>query len=92
MNRCESASTKADKFALYQLSRRDHFLGTRRQEMSTAEQHVAVDPAIAQMQLQNGMVHDGADFDPSFDWVSEIVNFVTCLTEHFTLLREMEKY
>ena len=35
------------------------------------EQHVAVDPAIAQMQPQNGSVHDGIEFDPTFDWVSD---------------------
>ena len=55
--------------ALHKLSRRDQFLSGRGQEPMALEQHVAVDPAIAMMQPQNGSVNDGVEFNPGFDWV-----------------------
>ena len=59
---------------VYQLSRRDQFLGARSQDPVAPAQHVAVDPAIAQMQLQNGLVNDSIEFDPTFDWVSVVLD------------------
>ena len=70
----------------YQLSRRDQFLHARNQVPVAPEPHVAVDPAIAQMQPQNGALADGIEFDPTFDWVSAIepVNQLIWLKSRFS--------
>lgn len=77
-----AASFANDYFPFHQLSRRDQFLSARNQAAKAPEQHVAVDPAIAQAQPQNGSVHDGFEFDPTFDWVSGLLILDT-LDRHF---------